>query len=140
MIIFPFYDFHFMEKWLSLLTVKNKNMSKKKEKIDNPFVTTGYVSAEYFCDREKETQDVENLLESSGCKLVTFVLICGCYPYTLDAIGAFGNTIAQHRWLCFLINFLRKKEKKNWQNRINCMALTFMFLWKFAQFKNYEKE
>ena len=35
-------------------------MSKEKEKIDNPFVTTGYVSAEYFCDREKETQDKVN--------------------------------------------------------------------------------
>ncbi|MBR2103409.1 MAG: ATP-binding protein [Prevotella sp.] len=26
--------------------------------MDNPFVTTGYAGADYFCDREKETQDI----------------------------------------------------------------------------------
>ncbi len=31
-------------------------------KIVNPFITTGYVGAEYFCDRERETQDINNLL------------------------------------------------------------------------------
>ncbi|MBP5318697.1 MAG: ATP-binding protein [Paludibacteraceae bacterium] len=30
--------------------------------MENPFVTTGYVSAEYFCDREKETSDLVRLL------------------------------------------------------------------------------
>ena len=49
-----------------MLTVKNKNMSKEKEKIDNPFVTTGYVSAEYFCDREKETQDIIRYLTNGN--------------------------------------------------------------------------
>ncbi|MBQ9417270.1 MAG: ATP-binding protein [Bacteroidales bacterium] len=28
----------------------------------NPFITSGYVSAEYFCDREKETHDIISLL------------------------------------------------------------------------------
>ena len=41
-------------------------MSKVKEKIDNPFVTTGYVSAEYFCDREKETQDIIRYLTNGN--------------------------------------------------------------------------
>ena len=41
-------------------------MSKEKEKIDNPFVTTGYVSAEYFCDREKETQDIIRYLTNGN--------------------------------------------------------------------------
>ena len=26
-------------------------------KLDNPFLITGYASPEYFCDREKETED-----------------------------------------------------------------------------------
>ena len=33
-------------------------MAKENAKIDNPFVTTGYAGADYFCDREKETQDI----------------------------------------------------------------------------------
>ena len=28
----------------------------------NPFITTGYSGAKYFCDRVKETQDLVNLL------------------------------------------------------------------------------
>lgn len=30
--------------------------------IENPFVTNGYAGPEYFCDREKETQDIIQLL------------------------------------------------------------------------------
>ena len=30
--------------------------------MNNPFVTNGYVSAKYFCDREKETADVITML------------------------------------------------------------------------------
>ena len=30
--------------------------------MKNPFVTNGYVSSEYFCDRIKETEDITNLL------------------------------------------------------------------------------
>ena len=42
-------------------------MAKDKVKIDNPFVTTGYAGANYFCDREKETQDITRFL-SNGAK------------------------------------------------------------------------
>ena len=37
-------------------------MNKKTNAIGNPFVTTGYMGAEYFCDREKETEDLVRLL------------------------------------------------------------------------------
>lgn len=37
-------------------------MNGKTNAIGNPFVTTGYVGAEYFCDREKETDDLVRLL------------------------------------------------------------------------------
>lgn len=41
-------------------------MAKKKTKTDNPFVTTGYTGAEYFCDREKETQDIIRYLTNGN--------------------------------------------------------------------------
>ena len=41
-------------------------MAKKSIIIDNPFVTTGYVSAEYFCDREKETADIIGILRNGN--------------------------------------------------------------------------
>ena len=41
-------------------------MAKDKVKIDNPFVTTGYAGAEFFCDREKETQDITRFLTNGN--------------------------------------------------------------------------
>ena len=41
-------------------------MTKEKVKIDNPFVTTGYAGAEYFCDREKETADIIRYLTNGN--------------------------------------------------------------------------
>ncbi|MBR3287380.1 MAG: ATP-binding protein [Bacteroidales bacterium] len=35
-------------------------------KLDNPFVTTGYVGGEYFCDREKETEDIIRLIANGN--------------------------------------------------------------------------
>lgn len=32
----------------------------------NPFITRGYAGAEYFCDREKETHDIVNLLTNGN--------------------------------------------------------------------------
>lgn len=41
-------------------------MAKEKRIIENPFVTTGYAGAEYFCDREKETQDIIRYLTNGN--------------------------------------------------------------------------
>lgn len=41
-------------------------MAKEKVKVDNPFVTTGYAGAEYFCDRAKETQDIIRYLTNGN--------------------------------------------------------------------------
>ena len=35
-------------------------------KIQNPFITTGYAGAEYFCDREQETSDLIRLLTNGN--------------------------------------------------------------------------
>lgn len=34
--------------------------------MNNPFVTNGYVSSEYFCDREKETAKIVSLLTNEN--------------------------------------------------------------------------
>ena len=34
--------------------------------VENPFVTTGYIGPEYFCDREKETEDLVRLLSNGN--------------------------------------------------------------------------
>lgn len=41
-------------------------MEKKETKVGNPFVTTGYAGAEYFCDREKETEDIIRFLTNGN--------------------------------------------------------------------------
>ena len=41
-------------------------MAKDSAKNDNPFVTTGYAGAEYFCDREKETEDIIRYLTNGN--------------------------------------------------------------------------
>lgn len=35
-------------------------------KIENPFVTTGYISADYFCDRVQETADITRMLSNGN--------------------------------------------------------------------------
>ena len=42
--------------------------------MKNPFVTNGYVSPEYFCDREKETAKIVSLLTNEN----NIALISGC--------------------------------------------------------------
>ena len=39
---------------------------KKEHMMNNPFVTYGYVSPEYFCDREKETEKRVSLLTNEN--------------------------------------------------------------------------
>lgn len=34
--------------------------------MNNPFITTGYAGAYYFCDREKETKDIISLLKNGN--------------------------------------------------------------------------
>ena len=41
-------------------------MEKDRTRTDNPFITTGYVGAEYFCDREKETEDIIRYLTNGN--------------------------------------------------------------------------
>ena len=43
------------------MSVKKENVS-----ISNPFLTSGYISAEYFCDREEETKTLTRLLTNGN--------------------------------------------------------------------------
>ena len=57
-----------MEKLLTspTININDKDMAKDSAKNDNPFVTTGYAGAEYFCDREKETEDIIRYLTNGN--------------------------------------------------------------------------
>ncbi len=37
-----------------------------KPSFENPFITTGYAGADYFCDRQKETKDIIQLLRNGN--------------------------------------------------------------------------
>lgn len=41
-------------------------MKEVESMVGNPFVTTGYAGADFFCDREKETEDVIRLLTNGN--------------------------------------------------------------------------
>jgi hypothetical protein len=51
-------------------------MAKDKVNISNPFVTTGYAGADYFCDREKETQDIVRYFLTSAMRHPVRVRAC----------------------------------------------------------------
>jgi len=43
-----------------------RKLHNMETKISNPFITTGYAGAAYFCDREKETADLIRLLTNGN--------------------------------------------------------------------------
>ena len=45
---------------------KGNDMKNNENYVVNPFVTTGYLGKEYFCDREKETEDLIRLLTNGN--------------------------------------------------------------------------
>lgn len=42
----------------------NSHKILKNNRLDNPFVVSGYFGPEYFCDREQETEDILSALEN----------------------------------------------------------------------------
>ena len=70
--------------------------------MKNPFVTNGYVSPEYFCDREKETAKIVSLLTNennialiSPRRLGKTDLLRHCFGQPEGALPHF-----HHRYLC----------------------------------------
>lgn len=58
-------------------------------KMNNPFVTNGYAGPEYFCDREKETRQISELLVTS----TTVFLLLRIFASFL-ALGSVGRCFA----------------------------------------------
>jgi AAA+ ATPase superfamily predicted ATPase len=107
--------------------------------LKNPFVTNGYAGAEYFCDREEETQNILSLLENENnvalisprrigktdllrhcfnCKEMTdnyytFIIDIYATTSTRDFVNVFGKAIIEE---------LRPKGRKVWEKFINILS------------------
>lgn len=98
----------------------------------NPFITRGYAGAEYFCDREKETHDIVNLLTNgnnlaliSPRRLGKTDLIRHCFAqpelkdkyytflidiYATSSLRDFVNTLGKA-----ILDELKPRGKKAWE-------------------------
>lgn len=101
----------------------------------NPFITRGYAGAEYFCDREKETHDIVNLLSNgnnialiSPRRLGKTDLIRHCFAqselkekyytflidiYATSSLRDFVNTLGKA-----ILDELKPRGKKTWKKFI----------------------
>ena len=101
----------------------------------NPFITRGYAGAEYFCDREKETHDIVNLLSNgnnialiSPRRLGKTDLIRHCFSqselkekyytflidiYATSSLRDFVNTLGKA-----ILDELKPRGKKTWEKFI----------------------
>ncbi len=101
----------------------------------NPFITRGYAGAEYFCDREKETHDIVNLLSNgnnialiSPRRLGKTDLIRHCFAqselkekyytflidiYATSSLRDFVNTLGKT-----ILDELKPRGKKTWEKFI----------------------
>ncbi|MBQ3325067.1 MAG: ATP-binding protein [Muribaculaceae bacterium] len=101
----------------------------------NPFITRGYAGAEYFCDREKETHDIVNLLSNgnnialiSPRRLGKTDLIRHCFAqselkekyytflidiYATSSLRDFVNTFGKA-----ILDELKPRGKKTWEKFI----------------------
>ena len=70
--------------------------------IENPFITYGYESAEYFCDRKEETEMLTSLLTNGN----HVALIS---PRRMGKTGlirhTFSQELIQNQYYTFLISF-----------------------------------
>lgn len=54
--------------WKKIVFLQDELVKMKTNStiVDNPFVTTGYIGPAFFCDREKETEDLVRLLTNGN--------------------------------------------------------------------------
>lgn len=114
-------------------------MTKKSVIIDNPFVTTGYVGAEYFCDREKETADIIGLLRNgNNVALVSprrygktdLLRHCFCQPEIANNYYTFIIDIYSTKSVSELVSklgstileTLKSKGRKSWERFISTLS------------------
>lgn len=107
--------------------------------MNNPFVTNGYVSSEYFCDREKETAKIVSLLTNennialiSPRRLGKTDLLRHCFQqpeikehyhtfiidiYATSSVRDFVNVFGKA-----ILDELRPKGKSAWNGFLNILA------------------
>lgn len=88
--------------------------------IENPFVTNGYVGADYFCDRKKETQDIIQLLSNGN----NIALISPRRYGKTDLIRhCFDQEIIKNRYYTFIIDIYSTKSLAEMVNKMGKMIL-----------------
>jgi hypothetical protein len=114
-------------------------MAKKSIIIDNPFITTGYVSAEYFCDREKETADIIGILRNgNNVALVSprryektdllrhcFSLpeiVDNYYTFIIDIYSTKSVSEFVGRLGATILETLKPKGRKSWEKFVSSLA------------------
>lgn len=107
--------------------------------MNNPFVTNGYISPEYFCDREKETAKIVSLLTNennialiSPRRIGKTDLLCHCFRqaeikenyhtfiidiYATGSVRDFVNVFGKA-----ILDELRPKGKTVWNRFLNILA------------------
>lgn len=86
----------------------------------NPFVTNGYVSAEYFCDRETETDDITSLLLNGN----NIALISPrCYK-KIDLIRhCFSRPEIAERYYTFIVDIYATRSLRDFVNKLGKVIL-----------------
>ena len=89
-------------------------------KILNPFITTGYVSADYFCDREQETADLTRLLTNGN----NVALISPRRYGKTDLIKhCFAQKAIRENYLTFIVDVYSTKSVADFVYRLGTTIL-----------------
>ena len=108
-------------------------------KIVNPFITTGYAGAEYFCDRERETRDINSLLiNGNNVALISprrygktnLLRHCFAQPEIADNFFTFiidiysTKSVAEmvHRLGASILDALKPKGRQAWEKFLSVLS------------------
>ena len=93
----------------------NKYSEKMKtEKSKNPFLVAGYISPEYFCDREKETAHIISALHNGR-------------TISLISPRRFGKTGLIHHVFCFYFDIFSTQKNKFFFNLCWLLSVFLLF-------------
>ena len=107
--------------------------------IINPFITTGYAGAVYFCDREQETADITRMLvNGNNVALISprrygkTNLICHCfaqpeiaekyYTFVIDIYSTKSVADLVHRLGLLILETLKPLGRKAWEKFITVLS------------------
>jgi AAA+ ATPase superfamily predicted ATPase len=114
-------------------------MKKVESMVGNPFVTTGYAGAEFFCDREKETEDIIRLLTNgnnvaliSPRRLGKTDLLRHCfgqdaikdhyYTFIVDIYSTKSVAEMVSKMGSVILETLKSRGKKAWEGFLSVLA------------------